>query len=123
MAYLTDRKRAQGTGSGRQGTMHHWQMLVSSILLVVLVPLFVLTFGIGLGGTYEETLAYFSRPFPAIVTALCLIVGILHFKREAEEAIEDYMHGVAERLTFIAVGALAYTLIAVALFALIKIAL
>ena len=43
MRYLTDRKRAQGTGSGRQGTHHHWQMMVSSILLVVLVPLFVIT--------------------------------------------------------------------------------
>ncbi|MCH2095535.1 MAG: succinate dehydrogenase [Rhodobacteraceae bacterium] len=123
MAYLTDRKRAQGTGSGRRGTLHHWQMIVSSILLVVVVPLFVVTFGAGLGGSYEETLAYFGRPFPAIVSALCLIVGILHFKSEAEEAIEDYMHGVAERLTVVAVGALSYTLIAVAVFALIKIAL
>jgi succinate dehydrogenase / fumarate reductase membrane anchor subunit len=123
MSYLTDRKRAQGTGSGRQGTHHHWQHLVSSILLVLLVPLFVLTFGNGIGGSFEEVQAYFSKPFPAIVTALALIVGILHLLREAQEAIEDYMHGVAERLTFIATAAFSYTLIAVVLFALVKLAL
>ncbi|PSL20175.1 succinate dehydrogenase, hydrophobic membrane anchor protein [Shimia abyssi] len=123
MQYLTDRKRAVGNGSGRAGTHHHWQMMVSSTLLVVLVPLFVLTFGIGLGGTYEEVLAYYSRPFPAIVTGLTLVVGIIHLMREAHAAIEDYMHGLAEKLTYIAVGAIAYTLIAAGLFALVKLAL
>lgn len=123
MRYLTDRKRAVGNGSGRQGTMHHWQMLVSSILLVVIIPLFVLTFGAGFGGTYEEVLAYFGRPFPAIVTGLTVTVIVLHVMREVHEAVEDYMHGVAERLAIIASTAMAYTLIATAIFALIKLAL
>ncbi|MEO9781187.1 MAG: succinate dehydrogenase, hydrophobic membrane anchor protein [Sedimentitalea sp.] len=123
MRYLTDRKRAQGLGSSRHGTEHHWQMLVSSILLCVLVPLFIFTFGIGLGGTYEEVIAYFGRPFPAILTALTLIVGINHVKCETQEAIEDYMGGTASKLAYIAVGAFSYTLIAAGLFALVKIAL
>ena len=50
MNYLTDRKRAEGLGAGGAGTHHHWQMMVSSILLVFLVPAFVITFGLGLGG-------------------------------------------------------------------------
>ena len=45
MRYLTDRKRATGLGSGRAGTEHHWKMMISSAALVVLVPLFVFTFG------------------------------------------------------------------------------
>ena len=98
-------------------------MMVSSSLLVILVPLFVMTFAIGLGGTHEEVLAYFSRPFPAIITALSLIVGILHLMREAQSAIEDYMHGVAEKLTLIAVNAFCYTLIAIAVLALVRMAL
>ncbi len=123
MHYLTDRKRAQGTGAGRQGTHHHWQMMVSSTALVFLVPLFVFTFAAGLGGTYEEVLAYYSRPFPAIVTALTLVVVILHLVREAQVAIEDYVHGVAEKLSLMAVAAFGYTLIAAGLFALVKLAL
>ncbi len=123
MRYLTDRKRAQGLGAAGHGTHHHWQMMGSSVALVVLVPLFVLTFGIGLGGTQEEVLAYFSRPFPAIVTGLSLVVGIIHLMRELQVAIEDYVHGVAEKLALLATSAFAYTMIAMVLFALVKIAL
>lgn len=123
MNFLTDRKRAEGSGAGRQGTQHHWQMIVSSTLLVILVPLFVITFGLGLGGTYEEVLAYYSRPLPAIITGLTLVVGIIHCMREALAAVEDYMHGTVEKLTYIAVGAFSYTLIAVGIYALIKLAI
>ncbi len=123
MRYLTDRKRALGNGSGRQGTHHHWQMMVSSMLMIVAVPVFIFTLGMGVGGTYEEVLAYFARPFPAIVTGLCFSVIVLHVMREAHEAIEDYVHGTAEKIALVATSALAYTMIAVALFALIKLAL
>ncbi|MDE4132881.1 succinate dehydrogenase, hydrophobic membrane anchor protein [Phaeobacter sp. QD34_3] len=123
MRYLTDRKRAQGLGSGGSGTQQHWQMMVRSIIMVVLVPLFVITFGMGLGGSYEEVLAYFSRPFPAIVMGLALVVGIYHLMCEAQEAIEDYVHGTKGKLTLVAVKAFAFTLIAASLFALVKLAL
>ncbi|MQQ08798.1 succinate dehydrogenase, hydrophobic membrane anchor protein [Epibacterium sp. SM1979] len=123
MRYLTDRKRAQGLGASGNGTHHHWQMMVSSILLVPLVPLFVITLGLGIGGTYDEVIAYFSRPVPALITGLGLVVITLHVMHEAQVAIEDYMHGVAEKLARIAVGAFAYTIIAAGLFALVKIAL
>lgn len=123
MRYLTDRKRAAGLGSGRQGTTHHWQMMVSSVALIVLAPIFIFTFGAGLGGSYEEVLAYFNRPFPAIVTGLTLVAAVLHFTSEAKEAVEDYVHGTAQKLTLIGLTGLSYTLIAVGLFALARIAL
>jgi succinate dehydrogenase / fumarate reductase membrane anchor subunit len=123
MQFLTDRKRAQGLGAGGTGTHHHWQMIVSSILLVPLVPLFIFVFGSALGGSHAEVLAYFSRPFPAIVLGLSLVVILLHLLREAQEAIEDYVHGVAQKLALVAVSAFAYTLIAAGLFALVKLAL
>ena len=123
MSFKTDRKNVIGLGVGRAGTHHHWQMMVSSILLVVLVPVFVITLGVGLGGTHEEVVAYFSRPFPALVVALTLVVGTLHLVREAQAAIEDYMHGLAEKLALIGVNAFGYLLIAISLFALVRIAL
>jgi succinate dehydrogenase / fumarate reductase membrane anchor subunit len=123
MRYLTDRKRAHGLGAAHHGTHHHWQMMLTSAALQVLVPLFVFTFGFGLGGTYEEVLAYFSRPFPAIVTVLTIVVGIFHLMQEAIMAAEDYTSGVTRKLTIIAITAFSYTLIAAGLFALVKIAL
>ncbi|WP_323042408.1 succinate dehydrogenase, hydrophobic membrane anchor protein [Gemmobacter sp.] len=123
MRFITDRKRAEGLGSARAGTHHHWHMMISSAVLVVLVPVFVFTFGIGLGGDHAAVLDYFSRPFPAIVTALTLVVVTLHCKAEAEEAIIDYVHGVKGKLLLVAVTALAWALIAAGLFALVKLAL
>ena len=45
MRYLTDRKRAIGLGSAKSGTAHFWAMKVSSVALLILVPLFIFTFG------------------------------------------------------------------------------
>ncbi|MBJ2150444.1 MULTISPECIES: succinate dehydrogenase, hydrophobic membrane anchor protein [Paracoccaceae] len=123
MRFITDRKAADGLGSARAGTHHHWHMLISSVLLVVLVPLFVFTFGYGLGRTHEGVLAWFSRPWPAIITGLTLIVVTLHCKAEAEEAIIDYVHGAKAKLALVAVTGLAWALIVVGLFALVKLAL
>ncbi|MGH1577285.1 succinate dehydrogenase, hydrophobic membrane anchor protein [Planktotalea sp.] len=123
MRFLTDRKRAIGTGSARDGTAHHWQHLVSSILLQALIPLFVITFALGLGGSYEDVLVYFAKPLPLIITVLTLIVGMVHLMREVHEAIEDYVHGPAEKLLIIATQGFTYTIIAVGLIALAKIAL
>lgn len=123
MAFLTDRKRAEGMGSSHHGTHHHWQMMVSSIALVFAIPAFVVTFGIGLGKSYEEVLAYYGHPIPAIIMALSLIVIINHVMQEALTAIEDYVHGNAQMLTLIAVKGISYTLIAVGLFAVGRMAL
>ena len=46
MAFLTDRKRAVGLGSAKSGTHHFWSMKVSSVALLILIPLFVFM-GIG----------------------------------------------------------------------------
>ncbi|KIC16403.1 succinate dehydrogenase, hydrophobic membrane anchor protein [Leisingera sp. ANG-DT] len=123
MRYLTDRKRAVGMGAAKSGTEHHWSMQVSSIALLILVPLFVFTFGSALGGTYGEITAYYSRPFPAIVAALTMWVGMMHFKSGAQTMIEDYVHGVKGRLTIILVNCLSYAVAATSAYALIRLAL
>lgn len=121
--HLTDRKRAKGLGAGRQGTHHHWQMMVTSMLLVVLVPAFIITFALGLGGSQEEVAAYFARPLPAIITILALVVGIFHLMNETIVAIEDYVHGLAGKLAIVAVTALSYAMMAAGVFAVAKLAL
>lgn len=123
MRYLTDRKRAAGLGSAKTGTEHHWQMTMSSAALVILVPLFVFTFGSILGAPHEEVVAYYARPFPAVVAALTLLVGLVHFRMGAQVAIEDYTGGLTRKLMIIGVACLCYAMLAVGLFALVRLAL
>ncbi|MFZ1728244.1 MAG: succinate dehydrogenase, hydrophobic membrane anchor protein [Albidovulum sp.] len=123
MRYLTDRKRAIGLGSAGTGTEHHWHMQVSAVGLAILVPLFIFTFGCVLGGSYEEVTAYYARPFPAIVAALTIVVGFVHFKNGAQMMIEDYAQGLIRKVLIISATCLSYAAIATGLFALVKLAL
>ena len=123
MAFLTDRKRASGMGSAKSGTEHHWQMMVTSVALLVLVPLFIFTFGSTLGGTYEEVVAFYSKPVPAVITILTFLVGFFHFRKGVQTLIEDYVHGLARKALIIAMICLSYGAAALAIFAVIRLAL
>ena len=123
MAYLTDRKRASGLGSAKTGTEHHWQMMVSSVALLVLIPLFIFTFGAILGAPYDEVIAYYQRPFPAVVAILTMLVGFLHFRGGVQTLIEDYVHGLPRKAAIIAMICLSYAAAAFAIFAIVRIAL
>lgn len=123
MAYLTDRKRATGMGSAKTGTEHFWAMKVSAFALLLLIPLFVFTFGPMLGKPYAEVTAYFARPFPAIVAALTIGVSMMHFKNGAQTLIEDYVHGTAQKVTILLVICLSYAAAATGIFAIARLAL
>ena len=123
MAYMTDRKRAEGLGSAKEGTHHFWSMQISSVALVILVPLFVFTFGPMLGEPHAEVVAHFARPFPAIVAALTLVVGFMHFKNGVQVLIEDYSDGLTRKALLVATICLSYAAAATGLFALARIAL
>ncbi len=123
MRYLTDRKRAMGLGSAKSGVHHFWAMKVQSVALLILIPLFVFTFGSALGGSFDEVTAYYARPFPAIVAALTLIVGFKHFADGCQVLIEDYVHGTAQKIAIILVTCLCYGAMATGLFAIAKLAL
>jgi succinate dehydrogenase / fumarate reductase, membrane anchor subunit len=123
MRYLTARKRAEFRGSAHHGTEHHWSMTVSAVGLALLVPAWLYVFGSALGGTREEVLATFARPFPAIVTALLLVVGMRHFAMGATTMIEDYARGTTRKMLIIGVVALSWAIAATGLYALVRIAL
>ena len=123
MKFVSVYKRAVGMGSAKTGTEHFCQMKVSSVALLILMPLFVFTFGSIIGSSHSDVVAYFARPFPALVAALTVIVGFSHFKSGATVLIEDYVHGTAQKLALIAVVCVSYALMAMGLFALAKLAL
>ncbi len=123
MAFVTDRKQADATGSAKTGTEHFWNMTVSSVALLFLVPLFVFTFGPMLGQPHDAVIAHFARPFPAIIAALTIVVGFLHFKNGVQVLIEDYVHELARKVLIIAMICVSYAAAATGLFAIARIAL
>ncbi|MEM0946986.1 MAG: succinate dehydrogenase, hydrophobic membrane anchor protein [Pseudomonadota bacterium] len=123
MAFLTDRKRAIGLGSAKSGTEHHIAMSKSSVALLILMPLFVFTFGPMLGATHEEVVAYFARPFPAIVAGLSIVVAFMHFKDGVQAVIEDYAHGLTRQVLIVSMICLSYAAAATGLFAIARLAL
>jgi len=123
MRYLTARKRAEGKGASHTGTEHHWYMQVSAVALAFMVPTFILIMGRAIGSGYDEVLATFARPFPAILTGMTLYVGMMHFNKGAQMMIEDYADGSARKALIMLVISLSYAITATGLFALAKIAL
>ena len=123
MAYMTDRKRATGLGSAKSGTEHFWSQTKSSVALLILVPLFVFTFGPMLGESHEAVTAHFARPFPAIVAALTIAVGFFHFNKGVQVLIEDYTDGLTRKVLIVAMTCVSYAAAATGLFAIARIAL
>ena len=123
MAFLTDRKRANATGSAREGTNRHWSMTISSVALLVLIPLFIFSLGPMIGQSHEAVTSHFARPYPALITAATIWVGCMHFKSGVRVLIEDYVHGIAREFLIIAMICLAYGLAATGVFAILKMAL
>ncbi|NJM81502.1 MAG: succinate dehydrogenase, hydrophobic membrane anchor protein [Tabrizicola sp.] len=123
MRYLTARKRAEGKGASHTGTAHHWSMTVSAVGLAFMVPVWLYVFGKALGQPQEVVVETFGRPFPAILTALLLVVGMRHFAMGATMMIEDYARGTARKMLVIFAVSLSWVIAATGLFALARMAL
>ena len=122
MPYLTDRKRARGLGAAGSGTEHHYEVQITSAALVILVPLFVFTFGTILGDPYEIVLIYYAQPFPALIAAATIVVGMIHFRQGVQVLLEDYVQGELRHWGIIAAVFFCYALAAAALLALARLA-
>jgi len=123
MEHLTDRKRAEGRGSARSGTLHHIAMMISAGALVILVPLFLIVVVPVIGAAHAEVAAHFARPFPALVAALTIVVAMHHFRGGVEMMIQDYWQGMTRKLAILAMILLSYGIAAAGLYAIARLAL
>ena len=105
----------------KTGTSHFKAMKISSMALVALVPIFIITIGPIFGEQRVVVLAKLEQPIYALIVAVTFTVGLLHFKSGVQVLIEDYVHGVMNKVWIIFTIGLSYLLIAVTLIALIKI--
>ena len=125
MRYITPLKAARGTGAAgpSTGTRHHWVLTVTSVALAILTPAFLLVMSRAVGLPREGVLAYFSKPYPAIVTALFLIVGMYHFVKGTRNMIDDYLSHTERKVAIIFSEIFAWAVIAAAGYALARMAL
>ena len=102
---------------------HHFEMKITSIALFFLIPSFIFTFGSVVGEDHDTVIEYLSMPFPALIVALTLIIGLQHFQSGAQTLIEDYIRGFGYTVALIFIKALSYSVMAVGLYSMGKIAL
>ena len=102
---------------------HHFEMKITPIALFFLIPLFIFIFGSVVGEDHDTVVEYLSMPFPALIVALTLIIGLQHFQSGAQTLIEDYIRGFGYTVALIFVKALSYSLMAAGLYSIGKIAL
>ena len=125
MRFITPRKAARGLGAAgpSTGTAQHWSMTVSSVALLILTPAFIFVIATALGLPHHAVFAYFSRPYPAIVTALFLIVGMLHYANGTRILIDDYADHTARRVAILGSQLFGWAVIAAVVYALARMAL
>ncbi len=120
MSFITPRKAAEGLGSARAGTADHWFLTVTACALVLLTPAFLLVVGRAIGLPQAALVAYFGRPFPAIITGMFIVIGMLHFIKGTQIMIDDYFQHTARKVAIIISVVFSWSVIAAALFALAK---
>lgn len=123
MRYLTPRKAAVGMGASGTGTADHWFLTVTAVALTILTPCFMIVVAKAIGLPREGVVAHFGRPFPAVITALFIIVGMLHFIRGTRIMIEDYLDHGARKIAIIFSVIFGWAVIAFAAYALVRLGL
>ena len=68
-------------------------------------------------------MAYYTRPFPAIVAALTAAVGWWHFAKGAQVLVTDYSRGLTRKGLIVAAHIIAYAAALACLYALARLAL
>ncbi|WP_299650356.1 succinate dehydrogenase [uncultured Jannaschia sp.] len=121
--FLTDRKRANMYGSAHTGTTQHWRVTISSLALLIVVPLFLFTFGAILGAPYEEVVAYYTRPFPALVAAATFAIGWWHYAKGTQVLLTDYARGMTLKLLLALSHIVSFAAALACLYALARLAL
>ena len=96
-------------------TSHHKSLTKSSWALLVMIPVFVFTFGPVLGTGYENAQEAFSNPIMAIVAALTIALSFWHFKLGIVSVFVDYVPGPAGKTWITLVNLICYGAIAVSL--------
>ena len=104
-----------------KGTDRHIRMTFTSLLLIILIPIFIFTFGKVFGASYNEVNKFLSQPINAIIVIVTLVISFIHFKQGVRILIEDYVRGNARKVLLTCTTVLSYGAIAIGIHSMTKI--
>jgi len=84
--------RAKGLGSARSGTAHWWSMKVSSIVLLLLSPFFMVGFVYLSSMPFDAARVWLAHPVRGLVLMAYLLVSLWYSYLSLHVVIEDYVH-------------------------------
>jgi succinate dehydrogenase / fumarate reductase membrane anchor subunit len=103
------------------GTDKHIRMIITSVILAIVAPIFIFTFGKVLGSSYEDANIFLSKPTNAIIVVLTVCIGLLHFRYGVQTLIEDYVRGSTKKILLTIANIICYSAIAINLISIIRI--
>ena len=93
-------------------------MTVNSVGMAILTPAFVFVIINALQLPRAGILMYFSRPYPAIVTGLFVIAGMLHWIAGTRIMIDDYLDHTERKIAIALSHLFGWAVIAAVIYAL-----
>jgi succinate dehydrogenase / fumarate reductase membrane anchor subunit len=124
VSLITARKRVEGLGSARAGTLHFWHQRLTAVALIPLSIWFVASALAYVGAEQGAVAAYFARPINAIPMFLFIVAAVYHMSLGLQIIIEDYFHQEGLKIALLLLNRFAAWIIgAAAGLALIKMAL
>ncbi len=84
--------RAKGLGSARSGTAHWWAMKVSSIVLLLLSPFFMVGFVYLSTMPFDAARLWLAHPVRGLALLTYLLVSLWHSYLGLRVVVEDYVH-------------------------------
>lgn len=110
-----------GKGAGH-GTGHFIAERLSSVLLLVLLPWFMISAAMSLDGTFDAARLWLASPLNSIGVGLFFLISLYHMRLGVQVIAEDYLGNEGTRRLVLGVNTLVTLLAAaVGVFALYKI--
>lgn len=120
--FRTPLGRVRGNGSARSGTGHFIAERVTSVLLAVLTPWFVISAAMHLPFGYEGARAWVADPWVAPPLAVFVLVSLHHMWLGLTVVVEDYIHRPVTKMALLLLNlSLCIALAAASLFAILRI--
>jgi succinate dehydrogenase / fumarate reductase membrane anchor subunit len=123
MSLETPLHKVEGLGPAHSGVKHFWRQRVSATALIPL-SIWLAVSALGLVGAGQaDTAAFLQKPLNAGLMAAFVLIAVYHMMLGLQVIIDDYIHANWQKLLcMFAMWAFALAVIAVSLFALLRIA-
>ena len=124
MSFKSPLNQVMGLGSAKEGTSHWWHQRLSALAMIPLGLWFALALLRLEIGSYQAVTAWLAAPLNAVLCSLTVTCLLYHSWLGVQVVAEDYVGSKAGKVAVLTLSSFAHVfLLAVSLFAILKIAL